>query len=286
MIVRVVRGTGHPHEHTIAGGGPHHHSHHVAGGHEHSHPHADGAESRGGGHSHGSDPLGPTASTPDSTSAGRGLSFGEILSLGVAGLGQEFVPTLDEQDIAMHAMRIPSTSLSQSGLMQVDVERAVAAIPEVAFVYSKTGTAEMATDPMPPNVSDTFIILRPREEWRGEAELDRLIAERAGEMEVLGGGHAEEEGRDHGGHEHGERGVEGHKGKLLKLIELTVKGLPGNNYEFTQPIQMRFNALIAGVSGRRSRRESSGPGESRMRSGVSLPWIQQMASRASSQIRQ
>ncbi len=163
-------------------------------------------------------------------------------------LGQEFVPTLDEKDIAMHAMRIPSTSLTQSGLMQIDVERAVAALPEVAFVYSKTGTAEMATDPMPVNVSDTFIIFKPREAWRSEAELDRLIAAKSEEMEQLGGGHAEDEDA-HGGQEHGEPKLEGHKGKLQKLIELTVKALPGNNYEFTQPIQMRFNELISGVRG-------------------------------------
>jgi len=163
-------------------------------------------------------------------------------------LGQEFVPTLDEKDIAMHAMRIPSTALTQSGLMQIDVERTVASVPEVAFVYSKTGTAEMATDPMPVNVSDTFIIFKPRDEWRSEAEMDRLIADKTKEMEKLGGGHAEDE-HAHGGDEHGEPKVEGHKGKLQKLIELTVKTLPGNNYEFTQPIQMRFNELISGVRG-------------------------------------
>ncbi|MCG3127443.1 MAG: Cobalt-zinc-cadmium resistance protein CzcA [Phycisphaerae bacterium] len=162
-------------------------------------------------------------------------------------LGQEFVPTLDEKDIAMHAMRIPSTALTQSGLMQFDVERVVASFPEVAFVYSKTGTAEMATDPMPPNVSDTFIIFKPREEWRSEAELDRLIAEKTAEVQKLGGGHGES-GHGHGD-EHGDLKLEGHKGKLQKLIELTVRTVPGNNYEFTQPIQMRFNELIAGVRG-------------------------------------
>ncbi|MCC7292780.1 MAG: CusA/CzcA family heavy metal efflux RND transporter [Phycisphaerales bacterium] len=174
-------------------------------------------------------------------------SFAASLLL-FARLGQEFVPTLDEKDIAMHAMRIPSTALTQAGLMQADVERCVASQPEVAFVYSKTGTAEMATDPMPPNVSDTFIILKPREEWRSEAELDRLIAQRIEEMEQLAGHGAVDE-HAHGGEGHGEPEVEGHKGKLIKLIELTVKALPGNNYEFTQPIQMRFNELISGVRG-------------------------------------
>jgi heavy metal efflux system protein len=159
-------------------------------------------------------------------------------------LGQEFVPTLDEKDIAMHAMRIPSTGITQSQLMQYDVEREVAKFQEVAFTYSKTGTAELASDPMPPNVSDTFIILKPREEWRSEAELDRLIAEL-------------EASRPHGdehtdaGHGHGEGAVvaQGHKSKLIKLLELKLQSVPGNNYEFTQPIQMRFNELISGVRG-------------------------------------
>jgi cobalt-zinc-cadmium resistance protein CzcA len=78
-------------------------------------------------------------------------------------LGQEFVPTLDEKDIAMHAMRIPSTGITQSQGYAVRCGAAVSSSPEVAFVYSKTGTAEMATDPMPPNVSDTFIIFKPKE---------------------------------------------------------------------------------------------------------------------------
>jgi len=160
-------------------------------------------------------------------------------------LGQEFVPTLDEQDIAMHAMRIPSTSLSQSQEMQFDVERTVAHFPEVAFIFSKTGTAEMATDPMPPNVSDTFIIFKPTDQWRSEAELDRLIAEKTEALEKMGAHEGEEDGHE----EHAEVKLEGHKGKLQKLIELTVATVPGNNYEFTQPIQMRFNELISGVRG-------------------------------------
>jgi cobalt-zinc-cadmium resistance protein CzcA len=168
-------------------------------------------------------------------------------------LGQEFAPTLDEKDIAMHAMRIPATSLMQSQHMQKNVERTVATIPEVAFVYSKTGTAELASDPMPPNVSDTFIVLKPKTEWRSEAELDKLIGEKAKEIATLGGegghdvhGHGAEGG---GEEEHAEIKIEGHKGKLIQLIQLAVATVPGNNYEFTQPIQMRFNELIAGVRG-------------------------------------
>lgn len=123
-------------------------------------------------------------------------------------LGQEFTPTLDEKDIAMHAMRIPSTSITQSTEMQLLVEKAVSQLPEVAFIYSKTGTAEMAADPMPPNVSDTFIILKPKEEWP-EPSMS--------------------------------------KADFVKKLNETVTQIPGNNYEFTQPIQMRFNELISGV---------------------------------------
>jgi cobalt-zinc-cadmium resistance protein CzcA len=174
-------------------------------------------------------------------------------------LGQEFVPTLDEKDIAMHAMRIASTGITQSQKMQYDVEKAVSAFPEVAFVYSKTGTAELASDPMPPNVSDTFIILKDKSQWRSEAQLDKLIAEKTEEMEKMGShgppggghddhGHGGEEAGHEGGHDHGPP-PEGHKGKVIKLLELTLQTVPGNNYEFTQPIQMRFNELISGVRG-------------------------------------
>ncbi len=127
-----------------------------------------------------------------------------------ARMGQEFIPTLDEKDIAMHALRIPGTSLGQAQAMQLEVEKTVGAFREVAFVFSKTGTAEMASDPMPPNASDTFIILKDKSEWP-----DPSLT----------------------------------KGELIHRIEDAVKKLPGNNYEFTQPIQMRFNELIAGVRG-------------------------------------
>jgi len=159
-------------------------------------------------------------------------------------LGQEFVPTLDEKDLALHAIRIPSTSLSQSQAMHFEIEKTLSKFPEVAFVYSKTGTAELASDPMPPNVTDTFVIFKPREEWRSEAELEKLAMERAEEA-----GDEHEEGGGHSEHEHGPPKAEGHKAKLIRLIELTVKTIPGHNYEFTQPIQMRFNELISGVRG-------------------------------------
>lgn len=140
--------------------------------------------------------------------SGSALLFFVIALLLGTRLGQEFIPTLDEKDIAMHAMRIPSTSIQQSTAMQLQVEKAISALPEVAFVYSKTGTAEMAADPMPPNVSDTFIILKPQSEWPDETSSKAIF---------------------------------------LEKLDAAVTKIPGNNYEYTQPIQMRFNELISGV---------------------------------------
>ncbi|HIE3641713.1 TPA: CusA/CzcA family heavy metal efflux RND transporter, partial [Legionella anisa] len=132
-----------------------------------------------------------------------------VLSLLIAfRLGGEFIPSLDEGDIAMHAMRIPGTSLRQAITMQDLVEKRVREFPEVKTVFAKLGTAEVATDPMPPNVADTFIILKPRKDWPNPKKT---------------------------------------KQELVQEIENAVKQIPGNNYEFTQPIQMRFNELISGV---------------------------------------
>ena len=125
-------------------------------------------------------------------------------------LGQEFIPQLDEKNIAMQALRIPSTSLTQSQDMQFAVEKAISRFPQVAFVFSKTGTAEVAADPMPPNASDTFIILKAQEEWP-----DPKLS----------------------------------KEELVRQMEAEVGKLPGNNLSFTQPIQMRFNELLAGTRG-------------------------------------
>ena len=125
-------------------------------------------------------------------------------------LGREFIPTLDEGDLAMQSLRVPSTSLEQSTRMQLAVERAVSSLPEVAYVYSKTGTAEVASDPMPQNASDAFIILKPREEWPD--------------------------------------GVDSRE-DILERIEEKLEPLVGNAYETSQPIELRFNELIAGVRG-------------------------------------
>lgn len=145
-----------------------------------------------------------------------------------ARLGQEFVPTLDEKDLALQVLRMPSTSLSMSQDMQFQLERMLAQFPEVAFVFSKTGTAEMATDPMPPNIADAFVIFKPREEWRSESELRALAAKKKEEIERLGlGGHGHKEGEEE---EHGEGpSLEGHKGALLELIRAEAAMLPGQN---------------------------------------------------------
>jgi heavy metal efflux system protein len=144
---------------------------------------------------------------PIGTALGAAGLVGLALLVG-SRLGTEFVPSLDEGDVTMHALRIPGTSLSQAIAMQTDLERVVRAQPEVANVFSKIGTAEIATDPMPPSVADTFIMLKPRSEWP-----DPRMP----------------------------------KAELVRELEERVRQVPGNNYEFTQPIQMRFNELIAGV---------------------------------------
>lgn len=136
------------------------------------------------------------------------LFIGAVLLFGR--LGQEFIPTLDEKNIALHSLRIPSTALTQSQGMQFQVEQTVTKMPEVAFMFSKSGTAEVSSDPMPPNVSDGFVILKPRYEWP-----DPNLP----------------------------------KEELVDRITAALKQLPGNNYEFTQPIQMRFNELLAGTRG-------------------------------------
>ncbi len=139
--------------------------------------------------------------------AGAAILFAGALLLFLR-LGGEFIPTLDEKNVLLTATRIPSTSLSQAQSMQLDVEKAVSRLPQVAFAFTKTGTAETGSDPMPPNISDTYIILKPQAEWP-EPTLS--------------------------------------KAELLEHIEATVQELPGNSYELTQPIQMRSNELLAGV---------------------------------------
>ena len=112
---------------------------------------------------------------------GGGLATLAAAFLIFTSLGREFIPTLDEGDLAMQSLRVPSTSLEQSTKMQLAVERAVSSLPEVAYVYSKTGTAEVASDPMPQNASDAFIILKPRDEWPDGVDSREDILERIDE---------------------------------------------------------------------------------------------------------
>jgi cobalt-zinc-cadmium resistance protein CzcA len=131
------------------------------------------------------------------------------LSINMASkMGSEFIPQLNEGDVALHALRTIGTSLEQSIKMQEQLEQRLKSFPQVDKVFAKLGTPEIATDPMPPNVADIFLILKPRHEWP-RPELS--------------------------------------KAELVEQIEKAVKELPGNNYEFTQPIAMRFNELISGV---------------------------------------
>jgi cobalt-zinc-cadmium resistance protein CzcA len=123
-------------------------------------------------------------------------------------LGSEFVPQLDEGDIVFHALRIPGTGLEQAVEMQKMVEDRVKELPQVSKVFSKIGTPEVANDPMPPYAADTFVVFKPREQWP-DPDLP--------------------------------------KAELIAQLQEAVAPLPGNNYEFTQPIEMRFNELISGV---------------------------------------
>ena len=123
-------------------------------------------------------------------------------------LGSEFAPNLDEGDIAMHALRIPGTSLSQAIALQETLEDKIKQMPEVERVFAKIGTADVATDAVPPSVADNFIILKPREQW---PDPDKT------------------------------------KEQIVEELAALVAPIPGNRYEFLQPIQMRFNELLAGV---------------------------------------
>ncbi|GAB1406295.1 CusA/CzcA family heavy metal efflux RND transporter [Thermomonas brevis] len=123
-------------------------------------------------------------------------------------LGTEFIPNLDEGDIALHALRIPGTSLTQAIGMQEQLESRIKQFPEVDKVVGKLGTAEVATDPMPPSVADTFVLLKDRKDWPDPRKPKEVF---------------------------------------VAELEQAVRAIPGNNYEFTQPVQMRMNELIAGV---------------------------------------
>ena len=138
---------------------------------------------------------------------------GAVVLVAIAGLsatrmGTEFIPNLDEGDIALHALRIPGTSLTQAVHMQTALEARLKQFPEVDRIVAKIGTADIATDPMPPSVADTFVMLKDRSDWPDPRKP---------------------------------------REQLVPEMREAAMSVPGNNYEFTQPIQMRFNELLSGV---------------------------------------
>ncbi|MBN3470555.1 CusA/CzcA family heavy metal efflux RND transporter [Pseudomonas savastanoi pv. phaseolicola] len=145
----------------------------------------------------------------------RSIAFGLALVLIVLSgftasrMGSEFIPSLSEGDFALQALRVPGTSLTQSVDMQQRLEKAIIEkVPEVQRVFARTGTAEIAADPMPPNISDSYVMLKPQSEWPDpDKSREALIAD----------------------------------------MQKAAASVPGSNYELSQPIQLRFNELVSGV---------------------------------------
>ncbi|PBP58345.1 CusA/CzcA family heavy metal efflux RND transporter [Pseudomonas syringae] len=145
----------------------------------------------------------------------RSIAFGMALVLIVLSgftasrMGSEFIPSLSEGDFALQALRVPGTSLTQSVDMQQRLEKAIVdKVPEVQRVFARTGTAEIAADPMPPNISDSYVMLKPQSEWPDpDKSRETLIAD----------------------------------------LQKAAASVPGSNYELSQPIQLRFNELVSGV---------------------------------------
>jgi cobalt-zinc-cadmium resistance protein CzcA len=123
-------------------------------------------------------------------------------------MGGEFIPSLDEGDVAVAAIRIPGTSLTQSLDLQRALEKRMRQIPEVKDFFARTGTAEIATDAMPPSMSDGYVMLKPRSEWPEPSKP---------------------------------------KSEVVEEIEKAANEIPGSSYEISQPIQLRVNELISGV---------------------------------------
>ncbi len=140
-----------------------------------------------------------------------GLAVLTIVASGVVAsrMGSEFIPSLSEGDFAQQALRVPGTSLTQSVQMQQQLEKTLMAqVPEIERVFARTGTAEIASDPMPPNISDSYVMLKPKDQWPDpDKSRETLIAD----------------------------------------IQRASAIVPGSAYELSQPIQLRFNELISGV---------------------------------------
>jgi len=131
-----------------------------------------------------------------------------VSAIAASRMGREFIPSLDEGDAAVQALRIPGTSLSQSVEMQAALEKRLMQIPEIKEVFARVGTAEVATDPMPPSIADGYVMLKPRSQWPDPSKS---------------------------------------KAALVLEIEKAAEDVAGSNYEISQPIQLRFNELISGV---------------------------------------
>ncbi|MCF5547828.1 CusA/CzcA family heavy metal efflux RND transporter [Pseudomonas salomonii] len=140
-----------------------------------------------------------------------GLAVVTIVASGAVAsrMGSEFIPSLSEGDFAQQALRVPGTSLTQSVQMQQQLEKIlIAQVPEIERVFARTGTAEIASDPMPPNISDSYVMLKPKDQWPDpNKSREALIAD----------------------------------------IQRASAIVPGSAYELSQPIQLRFNELISGV---------------------------------------
>ena len=131
-----------------------------------------------------------------------------VCGIAASRMGAEFIPSLDEGDVSFEAIRIPGTSLTQSVEMQAMVEKRLGKIPEVKEAFARTGTAEVATDPMPPSGSDGYVMLKPRKEW---PDPDRP------------------------------------KAAVVSDVQHAAEDVPGNVYGFSQPIQQRMNETVAGI---------------------------------------
>jgi len=123
-------------------------------------------------------------------------------------MGSEFIPSLDEGDVAVQALRMPSTGITQSVKMQMQLEKKLIELPEVDLAFARTGSAEIATDPMPQNISDGYVMLKPKEQWPDPTMSKEAVVEKIGAVAT---------------------------------------SLLGANYEISQPIELRFNELISGV---------------------------------------
>jgi cobalt-zinc-cadmium resistance protein CzcA len=131
-----------------------------------------------------------------------------ICAIGAARMGREFIPSLDEGDISMEVIRIPGTSLTQSVAMQEMLEKRLLKVPEVKDVFARTGSAEIATDPMPPSAGDGYVMLRPREQWPNPRKP---------------------------------------KAEVVADVQEALKDVPGSVYGISQPIQQRMNETVSGI---------------------------------------